>query len=101
MIEDFFTLQVLNTYAGATAAVIVVVEAIKKIIGIFVRKTVDNRIWISLALVVSFVVSFGITILNENAEIINYIIAFLNSFAIFGSATAGFRVAKEKVSNKL
>jgi hypothetical protein len=101
MENELFSVEVLSTFAGQTGAVLAVVEAIKKSVEMFVKKKIDNRIWVALAMLTSFGISFGMTVVTAAIGVISLIFAFFNSFAIFGSATAGFRAAKEHLPNSI
>ena len=100
MEDQLFSVEVLQTFAGQSGAVLAVVEAIKKAVEMFVKKKIDNRIWIGLALAVSFGISFGTTVLTVGVTIMTGIFAFFNSFAVFGAATAAFRGAKEHLPDE-
>jgi hypothetical protein len=92
------SISVLSSPAAASAAVLMIVQAIKKTLELLIKKEIDNRVYIILALVASFGVTFGAMFIGNVFSITNSVFAFFNSFVIFGSSTAGFKLIKDKIN---
>ena len=86
--EDFFKLGTFATLAGSTGIVYVVCGGIQQVFNYKPK-------W--LALLISIIVSFiGLAISHLNSELkdwIDYLIAFLNGFLIFMTATGTNQIA--------
>ena len=94
--EELITLDVLKSFAGATAVVITATEVIKKSIMLVVpkKKKLPDIVPILVALGSSLAVTVGTTILSGAITVVSIILAVLNGFAVFGSATGSYRAAK-------
>jgi hypothetical protein len=77
---DFFNVASLGTLAGATGAVYIVCGTIQKVFNY-------NPKW--LALLVSVLISFLVASVTatENSQLTKYIVALLNGFLIYATAT--------------
>ena len=94
---DWLTADFLATFAGATTAVILMVQVIKRIAEAIVKdKWLDNYNRIAAA-VMSLLVMFGVVAAGNVWTVATVIIAILNAGALFLSATAGFDYAKKRV----
>ena len=94
--EELITLDVLKSFAGATAVVITATEVIKKSIMLVVpkKKKLPDIVPILVALGSSLGVTLGTVFISGGVTTLNIILAVLNGFAVFGSATGSYRAAK-------
>jgi len=92
------TIESLATPAVATALVITATEVIKKSIMLVVpkKKKLPDVVPIITALSLSLGITVGTTLLLGSITVASIILAVLNGFAIFGSATGGYRAAKKR-----
>lgn len=97
--DSFVEIELLGSFAMASATVLAVTEAIKKILKTFIRVDIDNRIIMGIALALSIGVVFGYMAFKNSWSIAGIFIGIANALAVFGSATAGFKAIKTKVGN--
>ena len=81
--NDFFTVTSIGTLAGASAAVVLVTSIIGYLFNLKTSQTVKK--WLSLGL--SFALSFLAVSLVEDKTTSTWVVATLNSFLIFATAT--------------
>jgi len=95
-ISNWITLELLSQFAGATAVVLLVVEAIKLIAKSLWRGWTDQY-----SVLTAVVVSLGVVLLNTylaaGLSLVSVVLSVLNGLAVFYAATGIFRAAKEKV----
>jgi len=95
--QELITIDVLNNFAGATAAVVAVTEFIKKTVMLIApKKKIPNIAQIIIALITSMGVTVGTTILSGTITVMIIILAVVNGFAVFGAATGSYQAAKKR-----
>jgi len=95
--EVMISTEVLGNFAVMSASVIAIVEALKRVVYLIRPKPIPDKVSIILALVASFVFSFGYTAYMQNWAVLAIFLAIGNAFAIFGAATAGYKGIKPKL----
>ena len=96
--EVMISEEILGNFGAMSASVIAVVEALKRVIYIIRPKPIPDRVSVIVALVISFAVSFGYTAYMSNWTVLGIFLAIGNAFAIFGAATAGYKLVKPRVA---
>ncbi len=95
-ISNWITLELLSQFAGATAVVLLVVEAIKLIAESLWRGWTGRH-----SVICAVIVSLGVVLLNTylsvGLSLVSAVLAVLNGLAVFYAATGVFRAAKEKL----
>jgi hypothetical protein len=97
IMEELITIDVLNSFAGATAIVLTATEILKKTAMLITpKKKMPDIVPILMALGTSLGVTIGTTIMAGTVTVVSIILAIVNGFAVFGSATGGYRAAKNR-----
>ena len=101
--EIMISAEILGNFGAMSASVIAVVEAIKRVIYLIRPEPIPDRVSVIIALVMSFGASFGYTAYMGDWNVLTIILAIGNAFAIFGAATAGYKLVKgqtERIEKK-
>ena len=94
--EVMISAEVLGNFGIMSATVIAIVEAIKRLINLCSGKKVPVRALVIMSLVIAFGFSFAYTAYTQNWTVLSVVLAIANGLGIFGAATAGYKVVKER-----
>lgn len=84
--DSFFDWSMLGTYAGATLAVMVIVEFTKELPGI---KAIPTRLWAYIVAVVLLVLS---TVFTGNIDAPTVFLCFVNAVIVAMAAVGGYDI---------
>jgi hypothetical protein len=95
--QDLITIEVIKSFAGATATVVTITEFVKKTAMLIApKKKLPDIAQILIALATSVSITVGTTILSGIVSVMSIILAVVNGLAVFASATGSYRAAKSR-----